>query len=133
MRGIGTHGSARSPVPHGLKQGLAGVSLFLFTACGSELASQRGVTASALLSVSGGPVYDYGSVTVDTTVDRFFTVTNIGSRKATQITGSFYLSVNFSFTGGSFPGEGGTCGSDLAPQDTCTVAVRFYPRSFGSL
>ncbi len=107
--------------------------LGLLAACGSDLQKQQGLGPSAFLSVSGGPVYDFGSVTVDTYTDRDITVTNIGSLKATEMSASFYLSVNFLFIGGTYPGTGGSCSNSLPPREFCTVAVRFYPRSAGTL
>jgi hypothetical protein len=128
----GEHGSARSPFPRGLTKGVSLVYLCLLAACGSELQARRGVTPSAVLSVSGGPVYDFGNVPIDTMVDRTLTVTNIGSRKATEITSSFYLSLNYTFAGGNYPGEGGTCASELVPNESCQIVVRFQPHTEGT-
>lgn len=53
-----------------------------------------------------------------------FTVTNTGEVAATSISESG-LSTAFSFTGGSFPGTGGTCSSSLAAGSSCTLNVSF--------
>lgn len=133
MRGMGMKAPQKGLGLRGLIRCVPLVYLCFLAACGSELRNHQGVTPTAVLSVSGGPVYDFGPVTVDRYADRDLTVTNIGSMKASQMTASFYLSVNYQFVGGSFPGEGGTCGEELAPRDNCTIVVRFYPRSVGIL
>ncbi len=109
------------------------VYLSLLAACGQDLQKQQGVLPAAVLSVSGGPVLDFGPVTVDTYVDREITITNIGTLKATELSAALYLSAHFAIAGGTFPGEGGTCTADLQPREHCTVVVRFYPRSTGTL
>jgi hypothetical protein len=133
MRGMGYARSVKGPDPRGLVRCVPLVWLLVVAACGSELQNHRGVTQSAVLTVSGGPVFDFGPVTVSTAVDREFSITNIGSMKASELTASFYLSSNFSFAGGSFPGEGGDCGSELLPRETCAIVVRFTPSSTGTL
>jgi hypothetical protein len=133
MRGMGTKAPRKGPVSRGLIRCVPLVYLCFLSACGSDLQRQQGVTPTAVINVSGGPVYDFGSVSVDTFADRELTITNIGAMKATELTASFYFSVNFAFAGGSFPGEGGTCTSELLPREHCTITVRFSPHSTGTL
>jgi len=109
------------------------VYLALLAACGSDLQRQQGVLPAAVLNVSGGPVMDFGPVTVDTYVDREITITNIGTLKATALAADLFLSAHFSIADGTFPGTGGTCTSELQPREFCTVVVRFYPRTTGTL
>ena len=132
MRGKGISALWGS-VPRGFNRCVPLGLLCFLTACGSELQRQQGVTPAAVLSVSGGPIYDFGPVTVDTFADREITITNIGSLKASEMTSSFYLSQNYLFAGGNYPGDGGTCKDTLGPRAFCTVMVRFYPRSVGML
>jgi len=85
----------------------------------------------ASLVVTDSPSYDFGSQLVDSRIDKTFTVTNVGLKDATDITSSFNLSVNFSYTGGTYPGEGGTCGSLLSMGSSCQVVVRLKPKYIG--
>ena len=58
-------------------------------------------------------------------------VTNAGGTSATQMRGSFYLSVHFAFKGGTFPGSGGTCNETLVAGEICDVVVTFTPQYVG--
>lgn len=83
---------------------------------------------SAQLSISDGPIYDYGDLVVGGAIDKTFTVTNSGSATATSLgAGTPALTAPFLFTGGSYPGTGATCGSSLAGSASCTIKVRFFP------
>ncbi len=82
-------------------------------------------TGTAILSISDGPTYDYGSVSTSGTRVQIFTVSNSGSGTASSISGSG-LAAPFIFPGG-FPGIGGNCGSNLAASSSCNIAVRFAP------
>ncbi len=84
-----------------------------------------------ILSISGGPIYDFGSHLVDSETVREFTVTNIGGGSAKDITGNFYFSLSFTYLGGSYPGTGGTCGGELAPDSQCKIVVQFSPKALG--
>lgn len=104
--------------------------IFSLAKCGSNsnpnnVANQQG-PAQALLFVSNGPVYDFGMLSVGQSIDQTFTVDNVGAAAATSINGTFAVSA-FAYSGGSFPGTGGTCGSELAAQTTCTVVVTYAP------
>ena len=123
--GYGDLNARKGLVPRGLIRCVPLVYLCVLAACGSELQRQQGVTPTAVLNVSGGPVYDFGQVFVDTHADRELTITNIGSMKASQMSASFYLSQNYLFVGGEYPGVGGSCTADLAPREYCTINVRF--------
>ena len=68
--------------------------------------------------------------TAGTTVT--FTLTNRESSTATI--GVMGLpSGPFRFAGGSYPGTGGTCGSSLPANGTCTLAITFAPTMTGSV
>ncbi len=89
--------------------------------------SGTGITP-AMLTISDGAIYDFGSVVVGNQVDKIFTVTNSGTTDATAIieTG---LAAPYSFPGGSYPGAGGTCGAIISNATPCTIVVRFQPTS----
>lgn len=102
--------------------------------CGGESPSnQLGSVPTAVLVVTDSPTYDYGPHWVDSRTDKTFTVTNTGLRDATNLSASFNLSLNFSFAGGGYPGEGGTCATDLAIAANCKVVVRLEPRYIGNV
>ena len=84
--------------------------------------------APALLSVSDGATYDYGSVANGTHNDKSLTITNSGGVPATAMAGSG-LSAPFAFKGGTYPGTGGTCSTSLSASATCTIVVTFSPTS----
>jgi hypothetical protein len=81
--------------------------------------------AQAILSISDGNPYLFGTVNVGASIDKSFTLTNSGSVSGTAIAGSF-TSV-FNFKGGTFPGTGGTCTTSLAAGATCTIILSFTP------
>ncbi len=99
------------------------------TASGLNQAS-LGVTvlSPALLTISAGPVYDYGEKPSGSLNDKTFTVSNSGGQAATSVAaGTPALSAPFSFKGGSYPG-GGTCGSSISAMGgSCTIIITFAP------
>ncbi|MCB9073819.1 MAG: choice-of-anchor D domain-containing protein, partial [Bdellovibrionaceae bacterium] len=84
----------------------------------------------ALLSISNGPSYDFGAVSVGQIKDRVFTIINSGGYTASSMMGGG-LAKPFSFAGGSYPGSGGTCTASLASGASCTVVVRYAPTQAG--
>jgi hypothetical protein len=107
---------------------LAGIS-----GCGAESTSlQRGANIPLPLVVSPYPQFDFGLVPVGGSATSTFTVTNIGTKMLTEITSGFYLSLNFQFEGGEFPGASGTCMSTLEPQQSCKLVIVFSPKYVGS-
>lgn len=85
----------------------------------------------ALITLSDGPSYDFGTLPLGATADKTFTLNNSGGVSAVGLSGSG-LSAPFTFKGGSYPGTGGTCTSALAASATCTVVVTFAPSSIGT-
>jgi hypothetical protein len=79
-----------------------------------------------MLRISHGPTHDYGFVHIHGNAVQTFEVTNTGSASAIAIEAR-PLGAAFSFAGGEYPGEGGTCESTLAPAESCTVVVVFGP------
>ncbi|MCA9325933.1 choice-of-anchor D domain-containing protein, partial [Candidatus Saccharibacteria bacterium] len=86
---------------------------------------------SAVLTISDGPTYDFGTVVVSSNNEHSFTVDNTGGVTATAISG-VALSAPYSFKGGSFPGTGGTCGATLAAAASCSVVVAYDPVTTGA-
>jgi len=85
----------------------------------------------ANLVIDMAPVYDFGTLIISQNATFTFTVTNAGGLNATSMTGAG-LVFPFNFTGGSYPGAGGDCGSTLTPSATCTIEVQFTPINPGS-
>jgi len=82
----------------------------------------------AVLTISDGPTFDYGTVSTGAASDHTFTVSNTGAATATAMAaGTPALVAPFSYTGGAYPGTGGTCTTTLAAAATCTIVVRFAP------
>jgi alpha-tubulin suppressor-like RCC1 family protein len=59
-----------------------------------------------------------------------FTVTNVGGSYATAMVARG-LTAPYAFSGGTYPGVGGTCQTTLAPAATCTMIVTFTPTAVG--
>lgn len=75
------------------------------------------------VTISDAPSYTYPSATAGVTVDRTFTVSNLGIYTASQLSGASFSTTNFTFKGGTFPGTGGNCTSTLPPASSCAVVV----------
>ncbi|MFH1263775.1 MAG: GLUG motif-containing protein [Pseudomonadota bacterium] len=86
-------------------------------------------TPRAVLTISDGPEYDYGYVSVGTSVNRTFTVTNTGSAPATNLQPVPFTATILQYKGGNFPGQGGSCnvGATVAVGGSCSVIVTFAP------
>lgn len=107
--------------------------LFL-TTCGRDTAElQRAQTPAdaASLGVTPGLIHNYPNVVAGGSSSQTFTVTNNGTKTATQIQSDFGLSITFTYPGG-FPGMGGTCADSLASGQSCTLVVDFSPQYVGS-
>ena len=61
----------------------------------------------------------------------YFTIENTGGVDATALTPSGFTTPPFDFTGGAYPGSGGTCGTTLSAGSTCTIAVNYAPAAPG--
>lgn len=82
------------------------------------------------LSFSTTGINDFGLVNVSSNGTKTFTVTyDSGELPATAITFST-LTSPFNYTGGTYPGTGGTCGSSLT-SGSCTIKVSYSPISYG--
>lgn len=85
----------------------------------------------AVITVSDGPTYDYGSVAVNGSVEHTFTLTHSGGVTASSLVVSG-LAAPYTYKDGSYPGTGGTCGASLTVSATCTVVVTFNPTLTGT-
>jgi hypothetical protein len=84
-------------------------------------------TAARLVFVPNA--LDFGNVAVDGDAIRMVDVRNAGGSTAmintdVVVPGAFGLS-------NGYPGEGGNCGSELGPGDSCSLAVGFHPNAIG--
>jgi alpha-tubulin suppressor-like RCC1 family protein len=95
------------------------------TANFNPMLTGRGVSP-AILSISEVSPYNYGSVALGGTASYTFTITNTGGNIATALTGSG-LATPFMYSGGAFPGIGGTCSTSLPAAASCTIVVNFSP------
>lgn len=109
------------PTKSGELRGHGGMYLGLMTTPGSP----------AILAISDGPNYNYGTLAIGASVTHQFAISNIGGSNATGLGGTG-LSAPFGFSGGAFPGTGGNCGTVLVPGGSCTVVVAFAPVSLGT-
>lgn len=86
------------------------------------------VSQSVYLSLSDGPIYDFGSRYVGTWAEKTFTVTNTGKNTATAMgPGTPALAPPFSFRDGSYPGTGSCATTMPGNGSTCTIVVKFQP------
>lgn len=102
------------------------------TSQSTSRAMQGTGAAPALLAVSDGATYNYGSFANGSSNDKSFTISNAGGVSATALSGGG-LAAPFSFKGGTFPGTGGTCGSALAASASCSINVTYAPTSSGTV
>jgi hypothetical protein len=84
----------------------------------------------ALLAISDGPTYDFGTHANGSKTAHTFTVINVGGLAAASLAPAA-LGAPFGFVGNAFPG-GGTCGATLAPGTSCTFVAGFAPTSTGA-
>ena len=84
----------------------------------------------AQLTLSNGPVYSYGQVAIGNTSNFIFTLTNNGGGGAMALS-SAGLDAPYQFTGGTYPGTGGTCAVTLAAGANCLLDVEFAPVAEG--
>jgi len=77
-----------------------------------------------------GLVTDFGPVGLGASAGRVFTISNVGSGGVSAIAFA-PLPAPFAWTGGTFPGANGNCGTPLAAGASCTVDVSFTPSGVG--
>jgi hypothetical protein len=78
----------------------------------------------ALLRTDGD--HDFGVVAARATVAHGFTFRNVGKVAATMLA-PLTPPAPFGYAGGAYPGEGGDCGSELAPKASCRLVGAATP------
>jgi hypothetical protein len=89
-----------------------------------------GEPAVAQLVIDGEAMVDFEFVALGSAADAKISLRNVGHADATAMDGAV-IGTGFGFVGGSYPGDGGTCGASLGAGASCNVVVRFEPASFG--
>lgn len=76
-----------------------------------------------VIIISDGPTLDFGSLVINSSLDRLLTITNEGDAEATalQVLG----------LAGVFSVQGSDCPGTLGPGQSCAVTVSFGPAQFG--
>jgi hypothetical protein len=104
-------------------------SLSYLNATGPE-SSPRNILGTgftpAVLSISDGPTFDFGTQINGTITGKTLTVSNSGGTFASALN-SILPAGPIGYQGGGYPGTGGTCGTSLALGATCTLVVQFAP------
>jgi len=75
-------------------------------------------------------VWDFGSRGINQSTTHEFWVLNTGGAYAGFITAPA-IGTGFSYVGGFFPGQGGSCTMSLAPGAACSINVEFKPTTAG--
>jgi uncharacterized delta-60 repeat protein len=83
------------------------------------------------LAMTGGNTYDFGILDVGTTYSAILSLRNSGQANAKNIVAS-NLTLPFTYTGGTYPGTTGTCGTTLNVMQTCTLDITFTPPAGGT-
>jgi len=88
-----------------------------------------GIGIPATLNL-GRSAVSAGIVGVGTSKNITLTLSNSSPTAATTLTPGGMTS-QFSYTGGSYPGTGGTCGNSLSGNSTCSLSLTFSPVASG--
>jgi len=86
----------------------------------------------AVLTISNGPTFSFGSVNVGSSGSQTFTVSNTGPISATSLQSDIALVDPFAYAGGTYPGTAGNCGATLAAATSCTIVVTYTPSTAGT-
>ncbi len=85
----------------------------------------------ATLAITDGGTNSWGQVFTGQSYDKTFTVTRSGTFPATSVSAASFASPAFTFKGGTYPGEGGTCSATIT--SACTVVMTLATASSASL
>jgi len=115
-----------SPVATGIQTDTIDVSYFDGAATRNMVRDLSGESVlPALLEISEAPTFNYGTVAVGSINTHTFIVTNSGEFQATSIADGLGLAIPFQFTGGTFPGATGDCGTTLNVGASCNIDVEY--------
>lgn len=81
----------------------------------------------AVLVLSPSQALAFGSVVKGEAQTATLTVANTGQTEATELAPGTGSLGDFAFSGGSYPGTTGTCGTSLAVAASCTIDLAFTP------
>ncbi len=81
-----------------------------------------------ILSFEYGTQYDFGNKFIGTTTTLRIKITNVGKVDAKSLSVP-PLTEPYHFKGGSYPGTGGTCGTELNQGDSCEMLVEYSPQT----
>jgi|GEM_PF-3212541 len=94
------------------------------------LGTTGGATPTAFLSAITSTPFNFGVIPVGAAVTTRIVLENLGKGTANNFD-NVQLAAPFSFTGGEFPGLGGTCTAAIAPGRHCSIEVVFQPTLAG--
>ena len=83
-----------------------------------------------ILSFEYGTLYNFGNKFVGSSTDLKILITNNGKVPAQAITIN-NLSAPFSFKGGTYPGAGGDCTTQVNPGSACNIVINYSPTGNG--
>lgn len=97
-----------------------------------SLTAKTGLDSSARANIVFIPTSKaFGDTFTGETKKALIKLKNIGERDAKQLQ-SINRNTQFEFTGGSYPGTGGVCSTELKKDETCFIEVSFKPTSVGN-
>lgn len=107
---------------------IAGLMFTFLQGCGGTGGSGSGSESSpsASIVISDNPIFNFGNVTINESLDHTFLITNSGQLSATNLSLNS-LAAPFVLKGGSYPGTGGTCSTELAAGASCTIIISYNP------
>ncbi|MCB0379335.1 MAG: hypothetical protein KDD33_12650 [Bdellovibrionales bacterium] len=85
----------------------------------------------AILEMDGADPTEFNFVLVGTYSYATFNITNTGDGVAANIVETG-LDSPFGFENGSYPGTHGSCGTEIQPGETCSIAIEMRPDSVGT-
>ncbi|MBC8069184.1 MAG: hypothetical protein IAG13_12690 [Deltaproteobacteria bacterium] len=100
------------------------------TSSSSEASESSSATAEAHLEITEAPQFDFGDVELSDVAAHAFEVSNLGTVDATGIAAELQ-GEGYTWRGGAFPGEGGSCSTSLAPAQACEIVVAWSAATWG--
>ncbi|MEZ4749090.1 MAG: hypothetical protein R3B54_00275 [Bdellovibrionota bacterium] len=100
--------------------------VFTLVRCGGEPVAAPLNFDLAVLTISEGLNYEFGYVPIGQVAEHTFLVTNVGKVLASNLRSDFHITA-FQYYGGTYPGYGGTCATELYPDESCSIVIAFSP------